>query len=238
MKVRRKLAIIAVLFLILNMIIATQYAITKLDYEFTIVHPCDSSMRYIGSDNASDGKRVLRIAGSNVTNVRLVLNLGNIFTTNMVKTYTAAFGIVNEESYPLNITHINVSSSNFTYMKIYLHGNRTANCINLSNDPSAVYMWNNNTMINSSNTTAWTLAAGDNDTSDMCYNISDRANNSIPTTWDETSHVRYSVNNSIAESGVSDYVWVQVSLDIPSTVEVIGTYTGTIWIHLESEAGS
>lgn len=238
MKVRRKLAIIAVLFLILNMIIATQYAITKLDYEFTIVHPCNSSMRYIGSDNASDGERVLRIAGSNVTNVRLVLNLGNIFTTNMVKTYTAAFGIVNEESYSLNITHINVSSSNFTYMKIYLHGNRTANCINLSNDPSAVYMWNNNTMMNSSNSTAWTLAAGNNDTSDMCHNISDRANNSITTPWDDTSNVRYSVNNSVAESGVSDYVWVQVSLDIPSTVKVIGTYTGTIWIHLESEAGS
>jgi len=238
MKVRRKLTIVAVLFLILNMIIATQYAITKLDYEFTIVHPCDSSIRFIGSDNSSDGQRVLRVAGSNVTNVKLVLDLGNIFTTNMVKTYTAAFGIVNEESYQLNITHINVSSNNYTYMKIYLHGNRTADCTNLSNDPTAVYMWNNNTMVNTSNTTAWTLAAGDNDTSDMCYNVSDRVHCSTPTVWDEISHVKYSTNNSVAESNISDYVWVQVTLDIPGTVQTIGTYTGTIWIHLESEAGA
>lgn len=217
------------------MVIATQYAVTKIGYEFAIVHPCDSSIRFIGSDNSTDNIRVLRVAGNNTTNVRLKLRLGNRYAPNMVRTFSATFGIVNEETYPLNITHINVSSTNHTYMKIWLHGNRTADASNSTLDNSSVFMWNNNTMVNASNTTAWILAAGNNDTSDMCYNVSDPTNCSTNTTWDEIAHVRYSLNNSIAVSNVSDFVWVQITMDIPETVERIGTYTGIIWIHLEYE---
>jgi len=235
MKVSKKMLVIAVMFLMLNMVIATQYAVTKIGYSYYIVHPSDASLRFIGSDNSSDGERVLRVVGSNTTNVQVSLRLGNVYTTNMVRTFTAAFGIVNEESFPINITHINVSSDNFTYMKIWLHGNRTANGNSTINDPSTVFMWNNNTQVNASNTTAWILAAGDQDPSDMCYNISDRQNNSISTDWDETAHVRYSINNTDAESNVSDFVWVQISLDIPENVQTTGYYIGTIWIHLESE---
>lgn len=235
MKVSRKMMIIAVLFLILNMIVATQYAITKLDYEYTLVHPCDSSIRFIGSDNSSDNKRVLRVADSNVTNVRLKLRLGDIYSTNMERTFTAAFGIVNEENHSLNITHINVSSINYTYMKIWLHGDRDANANSNLTDNSSVYMWENNTVINATNTTAWTLAEGNSDSSDMCYNVSNRPATSIPTGWDNESHVRYSLNNSNAVSGISDFVWVQVTLDIPSCADSLGTHSGTIWIHLESE---
>jgi len=236
MKVSRKMSIIAVLFLILNMIIATQYAITKIDYEYSIVHPCDASIRYIGSDNSSDNIRVLRVAGSNTTNVRLKLRLGNVYSTNMRKTYTAAFGIVNEENYYLNITHINVSSNNYTYMKIWLHGNRDENANSTVTDPSTVLMWDNNTMVNASNTTAWTLEAGDDNSTNMCYNVSNRAATSVQTPWDETAHVRYSTNNTNAVSGVSDFVWVQITLDIPPEADSLGTHTGTIWIHLETEA--
>ena len=233
MKVNKRLIIIAVLFVILNMVVATQYAVTKINYTFSIMHPSDSSIRFIGSDNSSDGIRVLRVAGSNTTNVQLKLELGTGYTASMVRSYTAAFGIVNEESYSVNITHINVSSDNHTYMKIYLHGNRTANANSTITDPSSVFMWDNNTMVNQSNTTAWTLAAGDDNTSSMCYNTSDSANCTIPTPWDETAHVRFSRNNSIATSSISDFVWVQITLDIPDVVETIGTYSGVIWIHLE-----
>lgn len=237
MKISKRLLIIAVLLLILNMAVATQYAVTKIGYEYTIVHPCDASIRYIGSDNSSDGIRVMRVSGSNTTNIQLILRLGNIFSTNMIRTYSAAFGIVNEEKYLLNITHINVSSNNFTYMKIWLHGNRTANANSTLNDPSTVFMWDNNTMVNATNTTAWTLAAGNANSSDMCYNISDRTNCSIETPWDKIAHVRFSTNNSISQSNISDFVWVQVTLDIPATVDTLGDHTGTIWIHLESETG-
>ena len=238
MKVNKKWMILAIMFLLLNMAVATQYAVTKIGYVYTIVHPSDASIRYIGSDNSSDGIRVLRVSGSNVTNIQLVLRLGDIYSSNMKKTFTAAFGLVNEETYPINITYINVSSSNYTYMKIWLHGNRTANANSTLTDPSSVFMWDNNTIVNATNTTAWTLASGDANSSGMCYNVSDRTNCTIPTPWDETAHVRYSINNSNASSGVSDFVWVQITVDIPESVESIGAHTGTIWIHLESDAGA
>ncbi|RLF37379.1 MAG: hypothetical protein DRM99_00535 [Thermoplasmata archaeon] len=238
MKVNRKWMILAIMFLLLNMAVATQYAVTKIGYVYTIVHPSDASIRYIGSDNSSDGIRVLRVSGSNVTDIQLVLRLGDIYSSNMKKTFTAAFGLVNEETYPINITYINVSSSNYTYMKIWLHGNRTANANSTLTDPSSVFMWDNNTIVNATNTTAWTLASGDANSSGMCYNVSDRTNCTIPTPWDETAHVRYSINNSNATSGVSDFVWVQITVDIPESVESIGAHTGTIWIHLESDAGA
>ena len=236
MKANRKLTILAVLFLILNMVIATQYAVTKIGYTYTLVHPCDASIRYIGSDNSSDGIRVLRVAGSNETNIQLTLRLGDVYSANMIKTFSAAFGIVNEETYPINITHINVSSANYTYMKIWLHGNRSANANNSTNDHTTVFMWDNDTVVNESNTTAWTLAAGDANSSSMCYNTSDPTNSTIMTNWDEVAHVRYSLNNSDANTSVSDFVWVQITVDIPDSIEGTGSHSGTIWIHLESEA--
>jgi hypothetical protein len=236
MKISKKLLVLAILFLMLNLVIATQYAVTKIGYEYTILHPSDTSIRFIGSDNSSDGIRVLRVKGDNTSNVRVYLELGTVYTTNMIRTFTAAVGLVNEEAYPVNITHINVSSADATYMKIYLHGNRTGDASNATMDPDAILMWNNGTVVNESTTTAWTLREGNNNTHDMCFNVSDRTNYSTNTSWDETAHVRYSVNDTIAVSNVSDIVWIQITLDIPETVDLFGTYTGTLWIHLESEA--
>jgi hypothetical protein len=70
----------------------------------------------------------------------------------------------------------------------------------------------------------------------MCYNTSDRANCTIPTNWDETAHVRYSINNTDANTTISDFVWVQIAIDIPESIQDTGTHTGTIWIHLKSDA--
>ena len=234
MKVNKKWLILAVFFLVINMAIATQYAITKVDYEYYLVHPSNANIRYIGSDNSSDNIRVLRIAGSNNSSVSVKIVIGN-YTTNQSIYYSAAFGIVNEEKFPIKITHINVSSLNYTYMKIWLHGDRDANAADNTSDNSSVLMWDNNTLVNASNTTAWILAAGDNDPGDMCYNVSDRTNCSINTTWDEIAHVRYSLNNTNAVSNISDFVWVQVGIEIPHIVDKMGIHAGTIWIHFESD---
>lgn len=235
MKVKKKWMIPAVLFLVVNIVIATQYAVTKVGYEYYILHPSNADIRFIGSDNSSDGIRILRVVGSNTTNVAVKLRFGN-YSTNQIYHYTAAFGIVNEECYPLEITHINVTPivANYTYVKIWLHGDRDANANSTDTDNSSVFMWDNNTMINASNTTAWILAAGNRNPGDMCYNVSDRANCSINTTWDETAHVRYSLNNSNAVSNVSDFVWVQVAVDIPNVIDNIGRHVGTIYIHFEA----
>jgi len=235
MKVNRKLMILAVLFLLLCMVMATQYAVTKIPYEYTILHPSDSNIRYIGSDNSSDGKRVIRISGSNTTNVAIKLNLGENLTTNQEMYYSAAFGIVNEEDFEINITHINVSSASFTYMKIWLHGDRDQNANDSMYDNSSVMMWDNTTSVNLSNTTAWTLAPGDGNSSTACVNYTDRANNSFNTTWDEIAHVRYSLNDTNAVSNWSDFVWVQVGLYIPDVVDHFGSHTGTIWMHFAAD---
>ena len=236
MKASKKFTIIAALFLVLNMLIATQYAVTRIGYTYTLVHPCDASIRFIGSDNSSDGYRVLRVAGSNDTNIQLTLRLGDVYSSNMKKTFTAAFAIINEETYPLNITHINVTSVNYTYMKIWLHGNRTYDAENTTLDNTSVLMWDNDTIVNGTNTSKWTLARGDANSSSMCYNYSDPTNSTIPTPWDEQMHVRYSLNNTNISSGLADYVWVQITIDIPQSIQDTGTHTGTIRIHLESEA--
>ena len=237
MKVNSKLMIIGVLLLVLNMVIATQYAVTKVAYEYYIRHPSDADIRFIGSDNSTDGKRMLRIAGDNVTNFAIKIYLGNI-SNNQTNYFSAAFGIINEEQLELNITHINISSINYSYMKIWLHGDRDANANNISSDPSTVLMWDNNTMVNTSNTTAWTLAAGNSNTSDMCANVSNRPATTINTPWDENAHVRYSLNNTNAESGISDFVWVQIGLEIPGNIDTSGLHSGSIWIHLEANTES
>lgn len=229
--------ITAVLFLVVNMLIATQYAITKVGYEYVIVHPSDANIRYIGSDNTTGG-RVLRMVGSNTTGT-LKIALGN-WSTGTNKIYSAAFGIVNEEDVPVSITHINVSSADYSYMQIWLHGNREANANSNLTDPTSVFMFNNGTVINTSDTIAWTLAAGDNNPNTMCSNVSNRTIYRINTTWDNTSHVRYSLNNTIAygigmmgrtANNASDYVWVQIGIDIPASVNSSGMYMGDIWIH-------
>ncbi|MDH7517643.1 MAG: hypothetical protein QHH19_04805 [Candidatus Thermoplasmatota archaeon] len=245
MKLNRKMMILGVLLLVLNMTLATQYAVTKIGYEYNIVHPSDANIRFIGSDNTTGG-RVLRVDGPNGT-AALKLTFGN-WSAGTNKIYSAAFGIVNEEQVPVNIMYINVSSVNYTYMKIWLHGNRTVNANDTLNDPTTVLMYDNGTIVNGSTTIAWTLAPGDNNPNNMCSNVSNRSIYSIDTPWDETQHVRYSLNNTNAYGigvmgrtidNASDFVWVQIAIDIPSiNVDGLGLHTGTIWIHFMADTAS
>jgi len=242
MKYKKRLLILAVLFLATNMLLATQYAVTTIGYEYYIVHPSDANIRYIGSDNSTGG-RILRMEGSNTTGI-LKLSMGNWSVgTNVM--YTAAFGIVNEEDVPISITHINVSSTvGYAYFDIYLHGNRSANGNSTASDNTSVLMVTNGTTINTSATVAWTLAPGNDDPYNMCYNVSDRLNCTTNTTWDGDAHVRYSINNSVAYgvgmngrtiNNASDYVWVQIGINIPTNVDTTGIHTGNIWIHYKAE---
>ena len=235
MRIEKRFLLVGLTILTTTMVIATQYAVTRIGYEYIIVHPSDSSIRYIGSDNSSDGIRTLRVEGDNVTNIRVKLFLGRNFSANQTKYYSAAFGIVNEERFPINITHIDVSSSQSTYLRIWLHGDRDANANNTLNDPSSVLMYDNGTIINDSNTIAWTLAPGDENPNTMCSNVSDRSNYSINTTWDDVAHVRYSLNDTNAVSGVADFVWVQVALVIPDVVDSAGLHTGNIIIYYTAD---
>ncbi len=55
------------------------------------------------------------------------------------------------------------------------------------------------------------------------------------TSWDETAGVRHSLNNTDVKSEISDYVWVQVELNIPPSVDAEDVHTGSIYIHFWSD---
>ena len=240
MKIDRRLMLIVVILVVLSMTMATQYATTKIGYSYGIVHPSNASIRYIGSDNAStgDGARVLRIDGSNGTTAVLKLDFGNFSLDYVNKTFTAAFGIVNEEPYAVNITHINVTSTTDDILQIWLHGDRDAK---IENDATSVFMWDKSATVNASTTTAWTLGRGDGDASTIRYNVSDAATEKS-TLWDSAKSVRYSIDNSDTAYGIgmsgrtvsnaSDFVWVQISLRLNDATD---SDTGTIYIHLEAD---
>ena len=242
MKIKKALIILGLILLVVNMIIATQYAITRVGYEYAIVHPSNADIRFIGSDNSTGG-RLLRVDGTNSSIVSLKLSFGN-WSAGTNKIYSAAFGIVNEEDVPVQIKYINVSSVNYSYMRIWLHGNRQANANRSTTDPTTIEMYNNGTIVNATNTTAWTLAAGNGNTSDMCSNVSNRTAYKILTPWDNTSHVRYSTNNTNAYSvntfnrtanNASDFVWVQIAIELPTTPDIAGIHSGSIYFHFEAD---
>lgn len=228
MGIDRRLTLLGVMLVVLSMTMATQYVTTKVGYRYSLVHPSEADVRFIGSDNASGGARLLRV-NDNTSNQYMILELGN-WTVGQNKSYTAAFGIVNEEPFSVNITHINISgtSSSHNYMYILLHSNRQTNAWAESAGNKA-YMWNGSSGADgTSSTCKWKLGAGDGNKSSM-------SGSSLSTPWDDTAHVRYSTDNSTAATnGTSDFVWVQITIDIPQGTAPIASATGQIWIHFKA----
>ena len=227
MRIDRRLVLIGVMLIVLSMTMATQYATTKVSYSFAIVHPSNADIRFIASDNSSDdGLRVLRVSNNGSGTQYLTLELGD-WAPNQKKNYSAAFGIVNEENFAVNITYINISGTDASYLDIWLHGDRDAD---YPNDGNAVMVVQDGASLYTQNSVVWTLAAGDGTTTTMCADGSTQLN----TLWDDSSHIQYSVNdanNSVNET--SDFVWVGVSLDLPSDAAA-ATPTGTIYIHFKA----
>ena len=226
MNINRRLLLIGVMLIVLSMTMATQYTQTKISYRYNVVHPSETDLRFIGSDDSSDNIKVLRMTDDNATTGHIELRLGGNISANQNKTYTAAFGIVNEEQFSINITHINVTTSGTgsDYMQIWLHGDRDK----LSNlDDSAVLAWDKGNPGYDNDTSIWVLAAGNQDAANMCAD----GTTQLSTGWDSNAHVRYSTNdanNSVTSQ--SDFVWVQISLDLPADADTDDTYTGTVWI--------
>lgn len=236
MRIDRRLVLIGVMLVVLSMTMATQYATTKVTYSFSIVHPSNADIRFIGSDNSSNStgtaKRCLRVEDNSSGSRFLSLDLGNWFPDSQ-NNYTAAFGIVNEENFKVNITHINVSGTDSSYLDIWLHGDRdddypgdAGTKVLAVQDGAAQF---------TSSSVIWTLGSGDGDTSTM----SEDGTTQLTTPWDDTSGIRYSTNDdndSINET--SDFVWVGVSLDVPSDAGDQASASGTIYIHFKATTES
>lgn len=225
MKIDRRLTILGVMLVVLSMTMATQYATTKVSYSYSIVHPSNADIRFIGSDNGSDG-RVLR---ANPANESVELYFGN-WSANSNKTYTAAFGIINEEMMSVNITHINISTTaGADYMQVWLHSNRSTSA---PNDGTHKLIWNKGAVGYTASSCAWTLAAGNQNVSNMCAD----GLTQLSTPWDTTKEVRYSVNDANASvNATSDFVWVQISIDIPANPDSLTSHEGRVWIHFKAD---
>jgi hypothetical protein len=213
-KLRKKLILFVVMTVLLSTISATQYVRADVGFSYEIVHPSDADIRYIGSDNAPDGLRVLRADSSNSS---VSLEFGK-WSDNSNKTYTAAFGIVNEESFPVIVNDVSVVMHDGSpdYMQIWLHAQEDMDA-NSEAVGNAVFMWDRG--IDPNNDT-WTLGPGNQDSSDASFGL---------TPWDSASQVRYATgtNSFGAIPGVSDFVWVQISLVIPADV-ALQKVSGTI----------
>jgi hypothetical protein len=213
------------------MTMATQYATTKVSYTFGIVHPSNADIRFVGSDNSSDAAgRVLRITNNASGSRNVVISLGD-WMPNSAKNYTAAFAIVNEEGFKVNITHINISGTGASNISIYLHGNRTTDAVSEVASAKVLSVSAGVAQHTAANC-EWILGAGDGNTGTM-------GGSAIQTLWDATQHVRYNqTTSSFAHNSTSDYVWVQVSVSIPSNAPSQTAATGQIWIHFVSTTHS
>ena len=223
--------------IVLSMTMATQYATTKVSYTFGIVHPSNADIRFIGSDNSSsDSLRVLRVNTNTSTNRVILISLGD-WMPNSVKNYTAAFAIVNEEAFSVNITHINISGTAASYIDIWLHANRTTDAFS-ETAAAKVKVVNAGSALLGASSCAWRLGAGNGDPVNM-------NGTKILTPWDDTSHVRYNQTtgsgafaNDYAINNSRDFVWVQISINIPSNAADAATATGQIWIHFKATTHS
>ncbi len=215
--VRKRLLILGIAIVALSAAIATQYARMSIGYEFTVVHPAEGLIRFVGYDNSSeDNVRLLRVEDN--TNPTLKLYFGDI-PKGMNKTYTAAFAIVNEEDFPVNIVGVNIDEISGNYIQIWLHADATKK----ADDDTSVLLWNKGT--GWAGGTAWTLANGDGNPSTMNGGATN-------TPWDSTASIRYAESTPVATSGSTDFVWVQISID--TTGASLGSYSGSIEFEFEA----
>ena len=207
MDVRKKVLLVGIAIAMLSAAIATQYARVSIAYEYGI-SATDGAIRFIARDFAPDGKYVLQ---NDSNTLKLVLGK---FTPGTNKTYTAAFGIVNEENFSIYLYNISVTGSGAQYMKIWLHKNPN---ISAEDDDNKTLVWDgeHGGYTNFNNITFY---AGNNDPSDA-----NSSNGEILTPLSDG--IRYNTTSGTIGSD-NDYWWVQITLDIPQGVS--GTYNGNI----------
>ena len=213
MDVRKKALLVGVAIAMVSAAIATQYARVSIAYEYGI-SASDGAIRFIARDIAPDGNYVLRKDGN-----ILKLSLGS-FTPGTNKTYTAAFGIVNEESFNIYLYNVSITGSGSGNIKIWLHKNPN---VTAENDASKILVWNGG-YVDFANVTFY---AGNNSANDADSNAE-----KILTPFNDTQGVRYNTTSGVIGEN-NDYWWVQISVDIPND-EDDGTYTGNIFFSFTS----
>ena len=213
MDVRKKILLVGIGVVILSAAVATQYARITIGYEFSVVHPSDGLIRFVALDNATDGHRLLRVIDNGTGEMKL--KFGNI-SQGMVKTYTAAFAIVNEEGFKVNITGISFTGTGQQYVRVWLHSHANTE----ASSDGGLQIWDG-----SNSQGWWILDAGNGDNTTM---------ESTSTPWDSDDHIRYAADTPVAINGSTDFVWVQISIDASSSATK-GDYSGTLEFTFKAE---
>ena len=213
MDVRKKMLIVGIGMVMLSAAVATQYARITVGYTFDVVHPSEGLIRFVACDNATDGRRLLRVTNNNTGTMQLVF--GDI-PQGMNKTYTASFAIVNEEGFTINITGVTVTGSGASCMRIWLHSSADTDAVN---DGEKLMIWDS-----SSSSGYWLLSAGDGDYSTM---------GNTTTSWDNDDNIKCADSTPDAHNGSTDFVWVQISINTSGVSR--GTYSGSIEFNFKAE---
>ncbi len=226
MRIDRRLTLLGVMLIVLSMTMATQYATTRVSFQYGIVNPSNADIRFVGCDNASDGSgRVLRVL-TNVTTPLSQIVLGN-WMPNSRKNYTAAFAIVSEEKLSVNITHVNASGTGAQYMTVWLHGNRSKDVNAEASNAKVCILRNGVSVFASDNCCPWKLGAGNG-------NVANMNGTAINTKWDTSASVRYNATTNInAINGSRDFVWIEVVIDLPTNAAA-ATVTGTLYFYFKA----
>ena len=208
MRIDRRLTIIGVMLVVLSMTMATQYVNTEVGFTYAIVHPSNADIRFVGFDNSTDEMRVIRTfsGNNNSGELNLTLRFGNVSEMQNL-TYSAAFGIVNEERFQVNITNCYVNAGGYAnYLVIYLHRNPTVK----ASDDDNVLIWDKGYGMGYTNASnVWQLAAGNGNPDNL-------NGTQTETGWDTQAYVRFTNDTSAwATTGTHDYVWVQISIVVP-----------------------
>ncbi len=213
MDIRKRILPVLALLVAISTVAATQFAQADVEYNFSVVSGTDANVRFIGHDDGQDSTLVLRADDTDGSNLRL--ELGD-FSRDQSSWYTAAFGIVNEETLNLNITGIDVSGSGANYLYIYLHENSNTK----AELDSGTLIWNGSA---GEESFTWELEAGDNDATDM-----QGQSGFVSTPLDSSAHVRAMSNPGDDDNSAdTDHVWVQIKLVIPTGAST-GSYSGSI----------
>jgi len=150
--------------------------------------------------------------------------------------YTAAFAIVNEQGQYVNLTYVNISGTNASYLDMWVHGNRSVDAPSEAADAAVQIVDNGNALFSASDT-VWTLAPGDGnvDTISADYGASGGQTH-LPCVWDTGANMWYNdFSGNFSLNKTSDFVWVQICLDIDKDAAISGSASlGTIYFHFKA----
>ena len=245
------LGLLAVL-VVLSVINATQFARVGAAYSYTVSN-MGADVHFITCDgNPVDNTKPLLVSSANAS---YSISLGT-WCPGTNKTFTAAFGIVNEEDYPITLVGVNVEGTGIVNMHIFAHSNKGKTCTidkivtddaskretNADAANQIAALWNGTLGASAKASGTWVLGAGDDN--GATYDDNPAAGNNYNATWqgaginawkyDKVDDWGMSAGQT-ATNGTSDYVWIEICLQIPpGTVSSETAYTGTISFMFEA----